>query len=114
VFLQMGPNGANTNHVRFARVSGGVSTQISLTSNIFSTTTGIQPLEALGITRRGNNYDGWAFSASGHAVWLGTTTLAITPGLLSVDFATTVNASPGNNICGVDFVRFKESALYLP
>lgn len=114
VYIKIGPDGANLNSVRFYRVQAGVGTLIGGTAQEFSTTTGMQPIDMGGITRRGNNFDGWAFTANGNAIWLGTTALAIAPGMASLQFVTTMNTVPGNKIGGVDFFRYRDGRTYLP
>jgi len=115
VYVKMGPDTAtNTNFVRFYRVQGGSSLQISNTANEYAPPNGMQPIEAIGITRRGTSFDAWAFGGSGTSIWLGTTTLAITPGTIAIDFITTEDTSPGNRICGVDFFRYRDGGTWLP
>lgn len=115
VYVKIGPSGATNNSARFARVVGGVFTQIGITSNMFSVSTGLQAIEAVGITRRGTTFDGWAFGASGGSIWLGSTIVAaVAATRAQLGFQTTVTTNPGNKIVAVDFIRFREGSTWLP
>lgn len=107
-------SGSNNFAAQFYRTTGGANTFIGNTANDFSGSLGMPAIEALGITRRGQNYDGWAFGASGHALWLGTTTHTFTPGAVLLNFLNTTDTNPGNRILGVDFIRFREGSAWLP
>jgi hypothetical protein len=102
--------------VQFYRTNAGVNTQISASMNDYSTAMGMSAVEAIGLTRRGNIYDGWVFGSSGHALWMGATPAmtAITPALVELTFVNTVGTNPGNRLVGVDFFRYRDGSTFLP
>lgn len=114
VYIKLGPDGANRNPAGFYRVVGGVLTQLSTTAQEYSGSTGMQGITTIGITRRANTFDGWVFGASGQGIWMGSTVVAIAPGMVSLQFVTTMNTTPGNKICGVDFFRYRDGKEWLP
>lgn len=114
VNIIIGPNGANNITATFYRFVAGVVLQIGQTRNMFNGTSGMQPIEGCGIQKIGTNYHGWAFTGAGAAIWLGTTNVAFAVPSLSPQFYSSQTANPGNRISGIDFVRFKEGAVFLP
>jgi hypothetical protein len=78
---------------------------------------GAQPFEYIGIQKIGSVYHFWAAPAGGHWVWIAkhTWTEVNTIDRVMIQCASpTVIADPGNAIAGVDFIRFVESATFLP
>lgn len=104
--------------VQFVRAVGGVFTTIARTNNIFATGMGLQGIEGFGIQKRTvggtPTYDGWAFGSSGYALWLGSTTFTPAIGTAFIQTFNVSGAAPGDMITGLDFVRFTESAVFLP
>lgn len=114
VHVRLGAPAPSVNAARFYRMMSGSYTQIGTTANEFSAQNGLQPIEAIGITRRGSSWDAWAFGASGNSIWLGATTLSIVPGTIRIGFVTAEDTKPGNRIMGIDFFRYRDGSLWLP
>lgn len=99
--------------IQVQKAVGGSFSSLRETVDRSSTGTG-QMYEYAGIQKIGNDYHFWAFSDNGQMFHLVSTTAAITPDRVCLFFKNANTAGPGNTIITVDFVRFKESAVFLP
>lgn len=105
---------ASKTTVQFQKTEGGVFTTLQEGQNIFTTINTAQPFDAMGIQKIGTTYHGWVFTSSGMAMHLGSTVFAPTVDRLAFHFRNAAITAPGNMLIGVDFVRCKNSATYLP
>lgn len=110
VALQSGTNGAVQ---AFARsFKGGVDSGEVVTTNIVGQG---QPYEYLAIHKAGNTVHMWVgtnvnWTWITSADWTGGATLD----LVYLEASANSTAAPGNSISGFDFIRFVDSAVYLP
>lgn len=95
------------------KYTGGSGGTLTETSDRGSTGIG-QYYEYVGIQKIGTTYYFWAFSEHGQMYYIGTTTFAPTVDRIGFFVVNALDQSPGNTIATVDFVRFKESAVFLP
>ena len=95
------------------KVVGGSSTTVQTTANMGVTGTG-QKHEFGAIQKIGTTYHFWAFTGSGNLFWIGSTTASLSVDRISVFFNNNIGSAPGNSIMAVDFIRFKESIVFLP
>lgn len=92
---------------------GGLQSTIVTTAD--RTTTGAgQRYEFGAIQKIGTTYHFWAFTGNGQLFWMGSTTASISPDRVGVFFKNTLSSAPGNAIISIDFIRFKESVVFLP
>lgn len=93
-------------------VSGSVTTVMTASDRL---STGIgQYYEYVGIQKLGTTYHFWAFSEHGQMFYLGTTSFAPTVDRIGFVMINANTAAPGNSIVAIDFIRFVESATFLP
>lgn len=96
--------------VEFQKAEGGVVTSLA-------TLTQGDPnaMEYVGIQKLGSVYHGWCASSTGQWRWLGSTTYAgAAIDRIGIVIANVTTTNPGNEIVGVDFIRFLNSATQLP
>lgn len=105
---------ASIYQAEYLTVVGGVNTSVARSRNIYSGGTGMATIEALGLQKRGNVFDAWAFTGAGTALWLGSTAYNLATDTVHLRFGNVTNVNPAYMIHGVDFCRFKEGALFLP
>lgn len=115
LFAQINEQDGGTVQYEFSKIQGGTPTSITAGFDYFGTVGEIPPYSAMGIQKLGTTYHGWVFSDGGSALYLGSTTWT---GSLDAVMIRSINAgaggTPGNMICGIDFVRFFSSSVYLP
>jgi hypothetical protein len=114
VFMNINEQDAGTIQAEFFKAEGGVFTSIGTTEDLYGTAADAQPIEAIGIQKLGTTYHGWAFTAAGSALWLGSTTWTGSVASTSIGMLNAAATSPGNMIVGADFVRFVTSSVWLP
>jgi len=68
----------------------------------------------VGIQKIGTTYHGWVATSEGSWAYLGSDTHAGAMDAVGIDFQNTSTASPGSMIMRCDFIRFVESATFLP
>lgn len=101
--------------IQFQKFIGGVLTIIQLGFNIWNgAVANGQLYSAVGIQKIGTTYHGWAFTPGGHALHLGSTIEASVFDRVQIVFRNSLITAPGNSIVGVDFVRLRDSAVFLP
>lgn len=104
---------SNTISMQPLKTIGGSGTTVQTTAN--RTTLGAgQRYEFGAIQKIGTTYHFWAFTGNGQAFWIGSTTASIAVDRVSVFFNNNIGSAPGNSIMTVDFIRFKESIVFLP
>lgn len=114
VAIYLNESDAGSIQAEFLTVIGGVSTSIGETRDLYLAQALMQPVEAVGIQKIGNNYFGWVFGRGGTAVYMGTANTAIPVTSATIHTINASTAAPGTMITGVDFIRFKESSTFLP
>lgn len=114
VTVHLNESDVNTVQAQFFKREGGILTSVGDTANMFVSQLGMQPIEAVGMTKIGNTIHGWAFGASGHAIYLGALTFAPTIASASLVGFASVNTAPGVMLVGFDFIRFHEGSAWLP
>lgn len=113
--LSLNEQDAGTIQLQWEETEGGVNTLISNSINKWNgALADLQTIEAIAIHKVGTTYHAWAFGSNGTAIYQGSTTFAPAIGTTSIELATTSTVAPGNMLFGIDFVRFKDSATYLP
>jgi hypothetical protein len=115
VSMYMNESDASTIQAEYLTVNAGAVTSINVSRDMFVTRSQLQSIEAVGIQKIGNTYHGWVFGGNGASIYMGSAGFAG----LAVQFATIRFVSggvtaPGYVIMGIDFMRFKEGALFLP
>lgn len=95
------------------KVVAGTGTTVVETSDRDSTGIG-QYYEFVGIQKLGTTYHFWAFSEHGQMFYLGSTTFTPAVDRIGFFFGNANTSAPGNSIVTVDFLRFVESAVFLP
>ncbi len=98
---------------QFQRVAAGVGTTVASTVDKYVASADIQEIEAIGLQKLGTTYHAWAFGPH-MALYLGNTTFASTIGTILLGATNASTVAPGNMIMGYDFVRFVNSAVFLP
>lgn len=104
---------SSTIQMQCIRYVGGSGTTIRTTANRTVTGAG-QRYEFGAIQKIGTTYHYWAFTGNGGVFWIGSTTASIAVDRVSVFFNNANSSAPGNSIKTVDFIRFKESVVFLP
>jgi hypothetical protein len=105
---------ASKTTVQFQKTEGGVFSTLQEGQNVFSTVHHAQPFDSMGIQKIGTTYHGWVFTSSGMAMHMGSTVFAPAITRLAFHFRNVATTSPGNMLIAIDYVRCKESAIYLP
>lgn len=98
--------------VRCFKNQGGGYINIGTTSLTMLNSGGV--FEYLGFQKLGSTYYAWVFTNGGQKAYIGSTTLTFTPTRVGFFFQNTLTTNPGNCIFGADFIRFVESATFLP
>ncbi len=104
---------ASVLQVEYIRLLAGVSTSIAVTVDKYVSQSEIQEIQAVGFQKIGTTYHGWAFSET-MALHLGSTTFTPTVTATNLIVTNAVSTAPGNAIMGIDFIRFVNSATFLP
>ncbi len=104
----------NAIYAEFAKTEGGVFTLGSNTPNLWGAQADLQAIEAVGMQKIGTTYHAWAFGRNGSAIYMNSMTFMPTIGTVAIEVLNSVSGAPGTQVVGVDFVRFKDGALYLP
>lgn len=103
-----------TIYAEMAKTEGGAFTLIADTIDLFGAQADMQAIEAVGMQKIGTTYHGWAFGRNGSAIYMGSSVFAPTVGTVAIEVLNSVTTAPGTMVTGLDFVRFKNGALYLP
>lgn len=106
---------SDANDVQFqvVRTTSGSSTSIQTSSDRTNLGAG-QRYEFFGIQKLGTTFHFWAFTGNGQLFHFATTTSSIAFDRAGFYFLNTVTTAPGNSIMTADFIRFKESAVFIP
>ena len=100
--------------VEFLSTVAGITTIVASTIDKWVTQADVQSIEAVGIQKIGTTYHGWAFASSGLAIYLGSVVYAPGVAAITIQVTNSTALAPGTAIVGIDFVRFVDSALFLP
>lgn len=96
-------------------IEGGVVQHSEVTTDLFGTTNLGQTLEYVAIHKIGANYHYWVGTAAGSWISLGTRAYAgAAIDRVALRFLNATVTAPGAMIMGCDFLRFVESATFLP
>lgn len=96
-------------------IEGGVVQHSDVTADIYGTNMGGQPLEYVAIHKVGTSYHYWVANAAGSWISLGTRVYAgAAVNRVAIRFLNAATGAPGAMIMGCDFLRFVESATFLP
>lgn len=119
VSIQLNETDAGIIQAEFFITVGAVTTSIGTTQNQISAGfSWAQPIEAAGIQKIEvagvPTYHGWVFGRNGSAIWLGSATYAAAISVASLGVVNSSGAAPGAPLVGFDFIRFKESSVWLP
>jgi hypothetical protein len=98
----------------FYKTQGGVVTVQTSGEDMFINRNVAQPYATVGIQKIGTTYHGWGFDAGGNRTWMGSQTWTGSLNYVGVFFVNASNASPGNLVHGVDFLRFRTGSTWLP
>ncbi len=74
----------------------------------------IHMYEYMGIQKLGTTYHGWLGASNGTYFYMGSHTVAASMTVVAVRAADASSAGPGSTLMGTDFIRFNESANFLP
>jgi hypothetical protein len=96
--------------VQFHKIDATVTTVVTTTSSPLAG----QVIEAVGLQKINTNYIAWAFTGGGNALYLGTLVHATTFDTVALQVQNNSAAGPAESCMGFDFVRRKDSALFLP
>jgi hypothetical protein len=128
--LQLSADGTTTNSTRIwinETETGGFTAQfdvvnagvITATNDLAvigtaSTQDRIHHYEYVGIQKLGTTYHGWLFTDAGNPFYMGSGTMATSLGHAQIICSDGGTSSPGSALMGVDFIRFSETADWLP
>jgi len=111
ISLYFNESDAGTYQAEFLMVTAGATVAAGRTRSTVNVNSGMPAIEAVGIQKRSNTYDAWAFTGAGTALWLGQISTSMTANTVHLRFGNVSNGAPAYLIHGCDFVRFKEGVV---